>query len=216
MIKTFHLQELITSFLIEPANLEDMEWIARLEAELYRGNDVVPEEILKEWYAANPTGFFVMKTRNAERVGHIDILPVRPRTLQLFVEGALLERDIRADSLYSPGERDSIRELYIESLAICLPGRSKLAALLSLSSNLPYLVDRIAVLENIESVYAMAATKPGERMMELLGFQIVRNGEWRKDGHPVFSVRFKMLMDNIARIRRDRLNRDAPECLNKR
>ena len=204
------------SLLFDPASLEDIEWIAQLEAEMYRGSDVVSVEILKEWYAANPTGFFVIKTTNCERVGHIDILPVRSRILRLFIEGALLERDIRGDSLYSPGERDSIRELYIESLAICVSGRCKIAALRALVLNLPSLLCKIAAPENIETVYGMAATKPGEQMMEHLGFQRVLKGEERKDGHPVFSIRFKNLMENISRICRERLSKDDSEYLEKK
>ena len=215
MIQNFHLQELTSSFLFDPATLKDIEWIAQLEAEMYSGEDVVPEEILREWYAANPTGFFVIKTKNGQNLGHIDILPVRPGTLRLFVEGAILERDIRGDSLYSPGERGSIRDLYIESLAVRVSGKGKISVLRALALNLPSLLCRIAAPENIETVYGMAATKPGERMMEHLGFQRVLKGEERKDGHAIFSAGFKMLMENIAWICRDLAGKDNIQYLKK-
>ncbi len=192
------IANLMSPFTIEPATLKDLDWIAQLEAESYSGDDAIPGGILKEWYEVNPTGFFVIKGILEERVGHIDILPVRSRVLQLLLEGAILEREIRGDSLYSPDERDSIRELYVESLAVCIPGRYKAGALLSLAFNLPSLIENIAALEKIETIYAIAATKPGERVIKRLGFEMIRKGEERKDGHPVFAVSFKTLMDNIS------------------
>lgn len=55
------IKEFITTMNITRASIEDIEWIARLEAELFTGTDAIPEEVLKEWYSTNPTGFFIIK-----------------------------------------------------------------------------------------------------------------------------------------------------------
>jgi len=57
-------------------------------------------------------------SKNGQKVGHIDILPLRPATFQTFFEGNVVERDIRGDSLYTQKEKHLIRDLYVESIII--------------------------------------------------------------------------------------------------
>src|SRR5436190_12019019 len=81
-------------YCIEPANLDDIEWISQLEAEVYSPQDAIPERILKVWYAANPTGFSIIKTKDGERIGHLDILPLRKEFLGSLLEGKIKEREL--------------------------------------------------------------------------------------------------------------------------
>ena len=48
-------------FTIERASVEDIRWIAELEARKYSRRDAVPERVLRDWHAGNPNGFFVLK-----------------------------------------------------------------------------------------------------------------------------------------------------------
>jgi hypothetical protein len=115
--------------------------------------DAVPKHVLVEWYDANPTGFSVIKMPNGQKIGHIDLLPIRPNTLRAFIAGNIVEKDIRGDSLYSPSDRNQIKDLYVESIAVLPPKRlSKAPAVLCVLTNFGVLVERIANSASVERV----------------------------------------------------------------
>lgn len=186
---------------IVSATPEDFEWIAKQEAGRFSGLDVIPENLLREWHSRNPTGFSLIKTRDGRRVGYVNILPVRPETLELFLAGTIIERQLRADSLYSAGDRESIRYLYVESIVIDLPGRAKAAALLSFLANFKPMIERICDIDRLERVYAIAATTPGTLLMKRLGFTLIQKATSRLDGHGLYSVEGRALMDTMSALR---------------
>src|SRR5450432_1203879 len=103
-----------------PATRDDVEWAADLAKRIYRGNDIIPKDLMLEWYDKNPTGFFVIQSTDGERVGNLDLLPVKPATLNRFIRGEITERNITGDCLYSPAEAGEIRDLYVESFVSIL------------------------------------------------------------------------------------------------
>jgi len=194
-----------TEYAIDRATEEDIKWIAQLEAEVYSKEDAIPKHILEEWYSANPLGFFVIRLKNGPKIGHLDILPLRPRTLKQFLDGYIVERDIRGDCLYTPEEKEQIRDLYVESIIIRPPkGHTSSKALPYLLSNLLPIVRTICNPNNLEFVYAIAASSAGERLMKRLGFELRSRGEERKDRHPLFVARFAALAENVAKICEER------------
>jgi hypothetical protein len=200
------LEEISTRYYIDQATPEDIDWIARLEAKVYPSEDAVPGHILKEWYSCNPSGFSVIKTSNGQKVGHIDILPLRPVTLRAFLEGNIVERDIRGDSLYSQAETHLIRNLYVESIIVLLPkGLSNAPAILHVLSRFISLVNRVCDPTNVEKVYAIAASDPGKSLLIGLGFDQIKLGDERADHHDFFAAKFVDLAAKISNICGDRL-----------
>jgi hypothetical protein len=191
-------EELIQTISINPASMEDIEWIAQLESELFTGADVIPVELLKEWYNTNPTGFFVFKTSDGVRVGHINILPLRPQILELFLEGKIIERQIRGESLFTPVEKKSIKNLYIECLAVKPVGRIRAAVLYALMSEFVSMICNICPVDNMEKIYAVAATVQGEQIMRNFGFKVIREDAARQDGHKLFEADVKELFIKSA------------------
>ena len=51
------LEEFCTGYTVEPATLEEIDWLADLEAKVYSPEDAVPAHVLKEWYSCNASGF---------------------------------------------------------------------------------------------------------------------------------------------------------------
>lgn len=195
------LDEITVAYYVEQATPDDIYWIAELESRVYSHEDAVPERVLKEWYQANPTGFSVIRMQDGHKVGHIDILPIRPATLADFLEGNLVERDIRGDSLISPSERDSIRELYIESIIVVPPkGISNAPAIVCVLAGFLSLVQRICDPSKVEHIYAIAASSAGERLLTRLGFDLIRSAEARTDHHNFYAARFQHLASNISRL----------------
>lgn len=188
-----------TAYRVEQAAHDDIGSIAELEVSVYAGGDAVPEPILREWFAANPTGFSTIRTRDGRLAGHINLLPVRSGTLQQFVEGHIVEREIRGDSLHPPQERASIKEVYVESVILCPPeGRSPAAAMLGLLTAMRDIVDRVADWQALETIYAIAATASGERLLRKLGFELLRSAETRRDQHNLFAGRTPLIAKRVG------------------
>jgi hypothetical protein len=193
---------------IAPAESEDMGWIAEQEAKRFSGIDAIPEALLREWHARNPTGFFLIIAEDGRRVGYINIMPVRPEPLRFFLDGSIVERQIRADSLYSADERELIKDLYVESIVVDLAGRARAAALLALAVNFVSMIELICDVDKIDHVYAIAATTSGMNLLRRLGFSVIQKGGEGKDGHELFSVEGKALMDRIESLSKNRLSND--------
>jgi len=211
------LDRLCTAYRIEQATADELGWIAQLQASVYSREDAIPEYLLREWFSVNPAGFSIVKTADGRPVGHLDILPLRPVTLHTFLGGDIVEREIRGDSLYSVIDRGAIRHLYVESIILCpRKPRSNAAAMVSVLSDAPAIIGRIADLHSVEAIYAIAASPAGERLMRRLGFALLRAGERRKDGHKLFVARPSVVARNVLEVcgRRARQS-DALEALTK-
>lgn len=189
----------LTGFRIEPATDADIPWIAGLEAAAYAKSDAIPERTLREWFAVNPSGFSIVRDPHGNAIGHLDILPLRPATLDAFRKGDIVERDIGGDALYSPTERGSITDLYVESIVL-KPQRAvtKGSALLFVLGALGSIVERVADPKTVERLYAIAATSAGEKLIRKLGFEPESVAERRRDSHPLFVVRAPDLAARVA------------------
>ena len=183
---------------VEPAAPADMDWVADLQTRTYSSADAIPGNILKEWYETNPNGFAVVKANGGERIGHIDILPLRPDATQAVLEGKILEREIGGKLLFSKAERKLITDLYVESIIISTPDRALAAlALHRLLDSFGMLASRIGDRANLRNVYAIAATRSGARLMKHLGFDEIRPAETRADRHPLFAAELADVDANI-------------------
>ncbi|MEW6744660.1 MAG: hypothetical protein AB1486_18040 [Planctomycetota bacterium] len=181
------MERMTAAYRVTQATSEEIGWIAALEASVYSRHDAVPESVLREWYTCNPTGFSVVTAHGGTPVGHIDILPLRPVPLQEFLDGHILERELRGDSLYRNQERASIRHVYVESVILRPPeGRSPAAVMLALLSWIGEIFERVADLRSLEAIYAIAATVRGDQLLRKLGFELLRPGSSRRDGHDLF------------------------------
>ncbi len=190
--------ELIRTVSIASASIDDIGWIAQLESELFTGADVIPVEQLMEWYKINQTGFFIFKTEDGKRIGHIDILPLRPQIIESILEGELIEREIKGEYLYTPNEKNLIKNLYIECVAIKPTGRIRAIALQVFLSGFGAIVGNICPVDNIEKIFAVAATKQGEQIMKNFGFTVAHEETKRKDGHKLFVGDMKTLRLRVS------------------
>lgn len=188
------------NYVVSAATAEDIPWIAEIEAVAYT-EDAVPLHRLQKWHAQNPDGFSIVKTNSGHKVGHFDILPLRPGPLQSLLEGEIAESNLEPDTLYAPSEKALIKDLYIESIIIAEPDHSsRSSAIHAVLSNFQPLVRRMCDPTKLENVYAMAATTEGERFMRQIGFQQVRDGSERLDHHPFFAARYDDIAVNINNI----------------
>ena len=204
------LEDRCAGYQLQQADPTDIAWIAHLEASVYSREDAIPERTLDEWYAVNPAGFSIVRSPSGKRIGHLDVLPLRPSTLKAFCKGDIVEKDIRGDSLFSADERHLVTILYVESI-ILQPERPLTAAsaMMCVLKSLPTLIRRVADPNVVQSVYAIAATPAGERLLRKLGFVLECSGERRTDRHNLFCAPFAALVKEAARFSGDsELTRD--------
>jgi len=190
-----------------PATPEDLDWIFGREIDSYTPQYAVARQTLEQWYGVNPDGFSIL-TMNGCRIGHLTILPLRPNILESFDQGTIVERDIRADCIYTPTEKHLTRNLYIESI---IAGSSHahstlpIKALTCLARDFVPLISAICDPANLENVYALAASGSGERFMKGLGFDQLKSSQQRAGQHALYVARFSTLRDNIGALYNRRL-----------
>ena len=180
-----------------PAAPEDMAWIADLEAQKY-GEAAVSVPLLMTWYSTNPNGFSVIKLRDGSRVGHLDFLPLRSSTMAQFVDGNMTEEEILGDALYTPQERDAIRQIYLESIIVTLSGDARSQIVRCVIANFLLAVERLCPANNIDTMYGIAATEEGASFVQRLGGRLVKRGQERKDGLDLYAIDFASIRSIAA------------------
>jgi hypothetical protein len=193
-----------TKYVVVPAKAQDITWTVQLRADCYSEEDALPEDLLQEWYSTNPNGFFIIKENNGPRIGHLDLLPIRPRTLKKFCHGKITERQILEDSLYSPEEKESITDLYIEGIIISppehYPQTANAVAMRTVLQSFGIIIETLCNPKNLRYMYAVAASQSGERTLKHLGFQLLQKGEDRVDSHDLYEAEYATVAQNVAKI----------------
>lgn len=187
------------------AGASDIELIALLEGGEF-GEDAVPVELLREWYGACPRGFFLLVCDD-ELVGHIDIIPFRGAVWKAYMAGKVLETALRADSIVPWEQRDSIEELYVESVIMPYRPRQDRPGLMNASvkfvtKNFIPLVAHLCGAKRPEFIYAMAATDGGIDLTDNLGFKVRSKGECRVDHHDFLRIDYQQLLTRMREGRR--------------
>jgi len=195
------LVSLQKSYYTRTADKTDIEWIAKLEAIVYDAGDAIPLDLLTEWHNANPLIFTVIVDKlTGNRVGHLNLLPVKQRTLSLLKSGSLRERDIRGDSLYTPAEKESVEALWVESIAIRLPDDvSSVTALRAVLSASAEVVNRLACPDKLQEILAIPVSKPGRMLCEHVGMELIQNKSSRVDEHDLYGSNFKNVSFALSR-----------------
>jgi len=158
------------------ASEEDICWIAETAKKTYKGPDVIPIKTMMQWYKTNPNGFWVIKDKDGNRCGNLDILPLKPAVMKRFIDSEIIEQEIQAECIYSPAESNKIKLIYIESLLagtvvdgfLQLKGNAfALEKLLKKSANI---IKKLCNPVQIEKVYAIAASRKGKKLLLQLSF----------------------------------------------
>ena len=172
-------------FELRPATEQDIGWMAALERKYFR-RAAVHERVLQEWFGANGTGFSVLELRGGRRVGFLNILPIRPDTLQKLKRGEIVEKEVSRSMLYREHEREAIRELYIECLLI---DEHRPRGLRYLLAHVRKLIREVCIPERVRKLYALAATEEGSKILRDLGFKPYLRNKQRRDGLTMFSIK---------------------------
>lgn len=179
----------------------DFEWVARLEEKYYsENNDNVSTDTLLKWFESNPFTFVIIKHRKDDkRVGYFDVLPLRPDVLQEFKKGEIDVADLKETSIFKASEKESVEDLYMDSIIIDLDDYSQPIALRYVLRHIPQFLEKICNVEKVKNVYAIAATDDGKAILEGLGFNEIMSGEHRKDNDPLYQANFQQLYKRLRK-----------------
>jgi hypothetical protein len=185
------------NFSIAGATPDDLLWIANLQKSYYHA-DAVPLRILQSWYAANPNGFQILRDDQGNRLGNLDVLPVKEEAFSPFITGKLRERDLTAQALFTPAERDSVRDLYVENLIVKSDDKLKheMAAALLLNRAESILAS-LGNPASLRYVYGLGATPAGCEFMEKHGFDLITEARERVDRHPLYRIPYSALKESL-------------------
>jgi hypothetical protein len=194
-----------------PATPADLDWIFRLEIDVYSPLYAVARRKLDAWYGRNPDGFSVL-TMNGRKIGHLTFVPLHPKILGSFEQGTIVEQDIHEDCLYAPAEKHLIKNIYVESIILDSNknySQLPIKALTCLAHDFVPLIQRLCDPATLENIYALAASGRGERFMKALGFSQVKSGQERADRRALYVAKFSTLRTNIAELYNRRLRKTA-------
>ena len=187
---------------VSQATEEDMRWIACHNQLVYpESSDVIPAELIFDRFNTNPTGFSIIKDRNGNRFGDIELLPLKLDTLRRILGDGLTENEIREVSLFAPNESSKIDTLYVSGFTASGPWD-----LYRCLMSAPELVKRICDPSQIKAVYSIKGTEEGIHLMKNLGFKEL--GNKRKNRYHLFYISFPDLIKNIATLVKDDENRN--------
>jgi hypothetical protein len=206
---------------IREAQVSDLEEITKIQRSFYP-SDAVPIEVYREWYSANPDGFFVIEatltnndgSEHKEIVGHLTFLAIKDEMLERYKIGQIRETAIGSKDLFRSSEKSLIKNIYIESVIVKRAHRRQ--GVFCLIRMLKTMIVSFCDEGIAEKVYAMAATDDGIRMLKGMGFSIFVHRDMREkrlDGHEMYECDFKDFMKvvidretkhEINMLRRDR------------
>jgi hypothetical protein len=182
---------------IAMATPDDLLWIANLEKSYFH-DDAIPLAILTDWYAKNPNGFQIVCDERGNRVGHLNVLPVKEEAFSPFIAGKIYEREITGNALFPPAERDLVRDLYVESVIVKHDDKkTHQMAVTLLLNRVDTILSSLGNPANLRHVYGLAATDAGRNFMHGHGFDVVGEAHDRVDEHPLYRIRYSDLRKRL-------------------
>ena len=182
---------------IRYATREDLKEISVLQRHFY-SEDAVPLARYKEWYDANPDGFFVieMTSPKKELIGHFTLLAIKNDRMEAYKAGKIRETDILACDLFTPALKSKVKQIYVESLIIKKEHRRH--AIPSMIRILKTAISSFCDPQAVQSIYAVAATNDGAKTLNAMRFNTVDTDHKRLDGHEMYRANFTEFMEALG------------------
>lgn len=202
-LNTFTLDNI---YFIDVSNTEGLEEIRKIAGTVYEGNDVIPLEVLKAWYAGNPNCFWLIrnaKNKN-EVVGNVDVLPldIDNAKVQDFLAGKIFELDMDTSCIVPPNRIHETKILYVESVVRKEGHRMSLKAVLQKARSIIRFISEYKDLDSDSGckLYCIAASDEGIALIKHMGFEQKMKGEHRVDKHNLYHIPLRDFMNNVQTI----------------
>ncbi len=201
------------SYKIEPANENDIDWIANKCSQIYKKDDdesapeiALPKQIKLSWFKKNPKAFWIIKRPNGNKCGSFEILPLKRFTLDRMISGEIEEREITPDDIYSPQNTARADSLYLENVMVLNDDNTANdRAFTDLLMKIPDIFRFMKLHCNNIIIYAMPIKEyrtaygkclsKSERLLQELGFSKV--AEATKQGFPFYYAELEEILKGM-------------------
>jgi hypothetical protein len=136
--------------------------------------------ILESWYRTNPYTLVTLADNNGRLVGYFDILPLKDSFAVKFINGKVSEKNISRKSILPIDKMYNAKYIYISGIAIHDIETKKIIGGQFIYVTLLY-IQNFYNAKNEKFIFAIAATKCGERALKKLGFHIESYASERTD-----------------------------------
>lgn len=155
------------------------------------GKESLPRAGIESWRERNNKILVCLHDASNRVVGYFDLLPLSESFASRFIAGTVRERGIRGIDLLAVEDARRAAALYLVGFAvcgsdICASGYHRRVVTLTVAA-FDYLLECYPVPPE-RTVYALAATEKGRRMLERFGFSIVQRASERKDRTDLYAL----------------------------
>ena len=162
---------------------------ANILATSFYGRDAISDDVVEQWRLTNPNMYACVLNPSGEVESSFSVMPLTDSFLDQFIAGKVIEAQIAADDIIPPSDSRRSSRLYIGGVVVKDPrsprGQMRIGAMLW--AMLVYL-RKFYGLKRKRTLYALAATKEGERLLKHLNFSLVCSASQREDGHDLYSL----------------------------
>jgi len=155
----------------------------------FYGRDAIADELVEQWRLRNSNMYACVLNSENEVESSFSVMPLRDSFLDQFIAGKIVEAQITADDIIPVSESRRASRLYIGGVVVRDPkstrGQMRTGAMLW--AMLVYL-RKVYGLRRERTLYALAATKEGERLLKHLHFSLVSAASHRTDHHGLYSL----------------------------
>jgi len=156
-------------------------------ANSYYGDNNPELTLLKQWYRRNPYTLITLADKNSVILGYYDILPLEDNFAKDFIAGKVTENDIKSSNILTPKQMRNARYLYFAVVAIkdYTKQRNKIYSGQLIYSAYIYLNNFYDLDQDI-IMFAIAATKCGEKLLKGLDYSLESSKHNRKDNTDLY------------------------------
>lgn len=151
-------------------------------ANSYYGDRNPDLELLKQWYEKNPYVLITLADSHNTIIGYYDILPLEDNFAIEFIDGKVTENDIKSCHILTPKQMKNAKYIYFAGVAVkdYAKQRNKIYSGQLIYSAFIYL-NHFYNLEKEITMFAIASTKCGEKLLQGLEYSLESSKHNRKD-----------------------------------
>ena len=170
-----------------------------LAAACYR-RDAISDELVEQWRLKNPNMFACVLDERGTIDAAFGIMPLTKSFMDQFIVGKVVENQIGAEDIHGPDKSKNVARLYISGVVVrdAKTQKGHMRAALLMWATIQYLV-KLYGTRRRRTLYALAATREGERLLKRLNFTIISPAGQRSDEHNLYSLEWSR--DALNRVR---------------
>jgi hypothetical protein len=167
---------------------------------VYPGVQPLPSDRYEQWLMLNPTIFVCLFDSSRNVRGYFDVFPLDQNFMTLFIQGRVGEQDIRREHMLQQRAAKTAEAIYLGGIAVpdCRSHEGRRHAAMLVWGLFRYL-EHFYPNPPVRYLYAQAATKEGERLLQKFRFQVVAGPSGRCDPYTLYRALVNEELHDLVR-----------------